>query len=114
MAVDSDQYKQAHAAVMRDLSLTGTRVTTREPLGGKGAGVVLKFRCQGNISDEYLCIRGILRNIDCDAQDGWVLYGVEFVELQNSDRLVLENMIYDRVHGSGVNRAIAGGHRNLR
>lgn len=94
VAVDSDPHKLSHAAMMKDLSLTGTRVTAKEALGGKGAEVVLKFRCQGNISDEYLSIRGILRNIDCDAQDGGVLHGVEFIELQNSDRLVLENMIY--------------------
>ena len=91
---DSDPSKQPLAAVMTDLSITGTKVTAKEALGEKGEGVVLRFRCIGNKSDEYLNVRGILRNIDFETMDGSVLHGVEFAELQNGDRLVLENMIY--------------------
>lgn len=94
VTADSTPDTQPRAAVMVDLSITGAKVAAKEALGEKGGAVVVAFRCQNNIADEYLTLRGILRQIDFDSEDGGVLHGVEFTDLKNSDRLVLENTIY--------------------
>ena len=91
---DGNTEKRYCSAVMMDLSITGTKIAAMKPLGEKGGMVALTFRSRRNISDDYLTLRGILRCINFDARDDGVLHGVEFVELQNSDRLALENMLY--------------------
>lgn len=94
VVAENDPEKRSRAAVLVDLSISGAKVTAKEALGEKSGAITLAFRCQGNVSDEYLTLRGILRHIDFDSEGGGVQHGVEFVELQNSDRLVLENTIY--------------------
>ncbi len=98
---EADPEKRPRAGVMTNLSITGTKITSKEVLGEKGAPLALAFRCQGNLSDEYLTLRGIIRQVDFDAEDGGVRHGVEFVELQNSERLILENAIY-RLRFEGI------------
>ena len=75
--------------------------TVKETLGEKGTPIVLAFRCEGHSSDEYLTLRGIIRHIsgDYDVSSGApeIYHGVEFVDLQPSERLILENTIYRKL-----------------
>lgn len=101
VAAEGDPDKRARAGVMTNLSISGARITSKEALGTKGAAVVVAFRCQSSHADEYLTLRGILRQVDFDADDGRVQHGVEFIDLSNNDRLILENTIY-RLRFEGI------------
>lgn len=94
ITADRDPEKQAHSAVISDLSTAGTKIAAREILGGKGATLTFIFRCQRDTPDDYLTLRGIVRDINLDARNHSILHGMEFIDLKNSDRLALENMIY--------------------
>jgi hypothetical protein len=93
--------KPPRAAVIVDLSISGAKVTAKETLGEKGTPIVLAFRCEGHGSDEYLTLRGVIRHIsgDFDVSSGTpeIHHGIEFVDLQASERLILENTIYRKL-----------------
>jgi c-di-GMP-binding flagellar brake protein YcgR len=101
VTLENDPDKAPSAALIVDLSVSGAKVTARKALGEKEAAIVLAFRCEGHGSDEYLTLRGIIRHIsgDLDLQSGApeIHHGVEFVELQASERLILENTIYRKL-----------------
>ncbi len=103
---EGDAEKRSQAAVIVDLSVTGARLTAKEALGKKDETIIVAFRCESNATDEYLTLKGVIRQIgpEAPAQEGAapeVGHGVQFVDLQSSERLVLENTIFRRLLEEG-------------
>lgn len=77
------------AATLIDLSMGGTSVIVKEPLGIKGEEGRIKFKVNAADVDAYLNIPIVLRSIaKLDTGDGY-RHGIEFVNVPDIERLTL-------------------------
>ncbi|MFN3579168.1 MAG: flagellar brake protein [Pseudomonas sp.] len=86
------------AAKIVDLSCGGARMVSPTPVAQKGDEVKLAFRINPSGLDVYLTISAHVRAVSRDETgDGQVATGVEFVDLNEQDRLYLTNMVYQNL-----------------
>tara|TARA_R110002051_G_scaffold17586_2_gene51376 strand:- start:239084 stop:239956 length:873 start_codon:yes stop_codon:yes gene_type:complete len=88
---------QASAKIV-DLSCGGARMMSPRPVAEKGDDVKLSFRINPSGLDVYLTINAKVRAVSCDeTANSQVATGVEFVDLNEQDRLYLTNMVYQNL-----------------
>jgi c-di-GMP-binding flagellar brake protein YcgR len=86
------------AAKIVDLSWGGARMVSPQPVADKDDDVTLSFRINPSGLDVYLTIKAKVRAVNKDeGNNGQVATGVEFVELNEQDRLYLTNMVYQNL-----------------
>ncbi len=86
------------AAKIVDLSWGGARMLSPQPVADKEDDVTLSFRINPSGLDVYLNIKGKVRAVSKDESNkGLVATGVEFVDLNEQDRLYLTNMVYQNL-----------------
>lgn len=86
------------AAKIVDLSWGGARMVSPQPVADKDDDVTLAFRINPSGLDVYLNIKGKVRAVSKDDNNkGLVATGVEFVDLNEQDRLYLTNMVYQNL-----------------
>ncbi len=86
------------AAKIVDLSCGGARMMSPKPVAEKGDDVKLSFRINPSGLDVYLTISAKVRAVSRDeTANSQVATGVEFVDLNEQDRLYLTNMVYQNL-----------------
>ena len=86
------------SAKIVDLSWGGARMLSPQPVADKGDDVTLAFRINPSGLDVYLTIKAKVRAVSRDEINaGVVATGVEFVDLNEQDRLYLTNMVYQNL-----------------
>lgn len=86
------------AAKIVDLSCGGARMMSPKPVAEKGDDVKLSFRINPSGLDVYLTINAKVRAVSRDeTANSQVATGVEFVDLNEQDRLYLTNMVYQNL-----------------
>lgn len=86
------------AAKIVDLSCGGARMMSPKPVAEKGDDVQLAFRINPSGLDVYLKINAKVRAVSRDeTANSQVATGVEFVDLNEQDRLYLTNMVYQNL-----------------
>lgn len=86
------------AARIVDLSWGGARMISPQPVADKDDEVTLAFRINPSGLDVYLNIKARIRAVSKDeSTKGQVATGVEFIELNEQDRLYLTNMVYQNL-----------------
>lgn len=86
------------SAKIVDLSWGGARMVSPQSVADKDDDVTLAFRINPSGLDVYLNIKGKVRAVSKDDNNkGLVATGVEFVDLNEQDRLYLTNMVYQNL-----------------
>lgn len=95
-------------AYINNLSKTGARMASHQPLGEKGHELILKFDLNVSGMHKQLRIPSIIRNIQLNTnftgqdQDtnskGHYVFGIQFVDMNDEYRLSLSNYIYENEH----------------
>lgn len=86
------------AARIVDLSWGGARMLSPQAVADKDEDVTLAFRINPSGLDVYLTIKAKVRAVSKDeTHKGQVATGVEFVDLNEQDRLYLTNMVYQNL-----------------
>lgn len=84
-----------------NLSATGAQLIAKKFLGDVGEQIKLAFKVNLHNMDTYLTMAGTIRRIlpgkECDGEDSQSSYGIEFCDLQFSDRVVLQSLIYQQM-----------------
>lgn len=88
-------------STIEDMSIFGARVRSKRELGKIGDGVKVSFRLPVNEEEEQLVtIPAIIRNvhietsIDNSGEEIVVHHGLEFMQVEGNDRMVLQGYIY--------------------
>lgn len=99
------------SVVLSNISVTGTQIESQIEVGKSGETIELSFQSEGHAegADMTISTRALIRNIgmrDAGTQNAAPvhLYGVQFLDLDPTHRLVLENMTY---------HAIVNGRQNI-
>lgn len=89
----SDMYEALHSGVLMDISKGGALLAVRSVIGDVGDRIGLKFRVQFDDIDQFVhvwaTIRSVRNNPDPDNGALAIHHGLEFAEVQGSDKLVL-------------------------
>ncbi|MBS4098533.1 MAG: flagellar brake protein [Sulfuricella sp.] len=90
------------SGLIANLSATGAMLDARRSLGNKGDLLRLAFRVNLHKIDAYLSINAAIRAIFADeAMDAkgapLIHHGIEFVDLQPNDSVILQSMIYQQM-----------------
>lgn len=85
------------SAAIDDMSVSGARIQSRQPLGKPGDTIELGFRIPLDGVDQMLLVPAIIRNQSIDheaAGEHSQVTGLEFVQSEGNDRNVLQYFIY--------------------
>lgn len=94
---------QKNSGMISNLSCSGALLDSTQPIAAKGETIHLSFRINLHAVDTLLQVNAVVRSQFSDeegtAPNGRKLYhhGLEFVDLQPNDTLVLQSMIYHRI-----------------
>lgn len=88
-------------AVITNLSANGAMLDARRTLAEKGESIKLAFRVNLHDIDAYLSVTAVVRALFADgAMDNGVTFvhhGLEFVNLQTNDSVILQSLIYQHM-----------------
>ena len=99
---DAGDNGERQSAVIINLSADGALVKARQPLCEKSEIIGLAFRINLHNMDAYLTTRAIVRNVftEDDANNAESLkyhHGIQFVDLQANDSVILQSLIYQQM-----------------
>lgn len=90
--------EQQFAGRIVDLSVGGARITTPTPMAAVGDELRLAFKIRPAGQEVYVKCRSLVRAVRADEEAaGHYILGVEFLELEETDRLYLTNLIYQHL-----------------
>lgn len=96
--VEGKPLRQPLACVVVDLSLSGAMIAAPRRLAETGQRFKLSVRVTANHAPVYVALPCVLRNLrETPGQDGAgtiLNHGVQFVEVEDKDQLLLENFIF--------------------
>ena len=97
----TDMYGALYAGTMLDISKGGSLMAAKTAIGGAGDEIQLKFRLQFDDIDQFVhvkaAIRSVQRNPDAESEALSFNHGLEFIEVQESDRLALAAFTYQKL-----------------
>ena len=97
---------KAIPATMIDVSLTGAMLVSEMPLGKVGDRITVLMKPVVGGSEQLLSMPATIRRIldeETFAQDpAGARYGIQFGEVQDTDRLVLHAFVYEQMHLHGT------------
>ena len=86
------------SASMQDISTAGSQLLTLAPIGQKGQTIIINSKVKVADMEQYLTITGIIRRvIEPENEGGKYEYGIEFVLLEDKDKLLLHGFVYERM-----------------
>jgi c-di-GMP-binding flagellar brake protein YcgR len=88
--------------VIVNLSADGALVKARQQLAGKSEEIVLSFRVTLHNMDAYLTAKAVVRNVFADEEKEGadalkVQHGIQFLDLQPNDSVILQSLIYQQM-----------------
>lgn len=98
--VTCTQGNESVSAIISNLSASGALLDARRNLGGKGDVLKMSFRVNLHNIDAYLTVTAAVRAVFSDEaaeSGGLVHHGLEFVDLQPNDSVILQSMIYQQM-----------------
>lgn len=97
----TDAYGALYAGTLLDLSKGGALLAAKAPVGGQGDELQLKFRLQFDDIDQFVHVKAVIRmaqrNQEADSESLAFNHGLEFLEVQESDRLALSAFTYKKL-----------------
>lgn len=86
------------SASMQDISTAGSQLFTLAPIGEKGQTITINSKVKVADIEQYLTITGIIRRVVEPENNGDKYeYGIEFVLLEDKDKLLLHGFVYERM-----------------
>lgn len=90
------------SAIISNLSANGALLDARRNLADKGTTIRVSFRVNLHNVDAYLTVNASIRavfgdNVMENENTGLIHHGLEFVDLQPNDRVILQSMIYQQM-----------------
>ena len=86
------------SASMQDISTAGSQIFTLEPIGEKGDTITINSKVNVVGLEQYLTISGIIRRVVEPTEEGGRFeYGIEFVLLEDNDKLLLHGFVYEQM-----------------
>lgn len=87
-------------ATINNLSKTGARMTSPFSLGEKGHELLVVFELSVSGMEKQLVLPGLIRNIELNSEqkvgsEGRYIVGLEFIRLNDEQRLTLSSYIYE-------------------
>jgi c-di-GMP-binding flagellar brake protein YcgR len=95
-----DDPRFSAAGTIENMSISGALAVSKTPIGKKGDRVTIKFKALVAGIESFLALPCIVRavNVDQDqASSGENHYGVEFVDAQPQDMIVLSAFVYQKL-----------------
>ncbi|MDD5330083.1 MAG: flagellar brake protein [Sulfuricella sp.] len=87
--------------LLTDLSLTGTMLDARRPLGEAGDTLAIALRVVVGDLDAYLTLNAAIRNIRTEMSEARpepvFHHGMEFLEMATNDKMILQNFVYTKM-----------------
>jgi c-di-GMP-binding flagellar brake protein YcgR len=97
----TDMYGALYAGTLVDISKGGALLAAKAALGEIGDVVQLKFRLQFDDIDQFVHVKAGIRSVRdnpaAESESFAVPHGLEFVEVQASDRLALSAYTYQKL-----------------
>lgn len=90
---------EGKSASMQDISTAGSQLLSTDSLGNIGDTITINSKITVADIEQYLTISGkIRRAVDKeDAKDGKYEYGIEFILLEDKDKLLLHGFVYEQM-----------------
>lgn len=89
---------EGKSASMEDISTAGSQLFTMEAIGDKGNTITINSKVSVAGIEQYLKISGIIRRVVEPEKEGDKFeYGIEFVLLEDNDKLVLHGFVYEQM-----------------
>jgi len=86
------------SASMQDISTAGSQIFTLDSIGEKGDTITISSKVNVVGLEQYLTISGIIRRVVEPKEDGDRFeYGIEFVLLEDNDKLLLHGFVYEQM-----------------
>ena len=102
--VNSNRDESAQtAAIMSDICANGVSLMSKQSLGNNGDILHLAFQVHLHDVEAFISVKGIIRKLIRDDEmhdsikSGYILYGIEFQDLQANDAVILRSMIYQQM-----------------
>lgn len=102
---EAEEGRQSGAGKIIDLSVGGARIYSPMKIGVKDQTVWLSFRVQLGDMEEYVKTPAVIRSIgEEDDEQGkrMNVFGLQFGELAQSQRLIIMNLVYQHLLKDGV------------
>lgn len=96
---DDDTTTSGKAATMQDISTAGAQLLSNDTLGNAGNTITIKSKVTVADIEQYLTISGIIRRtVDkADSKHEKNEYGIEFIMLEDTDKLLLHGFVYEQM-----------------
>lgn len=89
---------EGKSASMQDISTAGSQLFSSEELGNVGDTITINSKITVAEIEQYLTISGkIRRAVESTKPDGKFEYGVEFILLEDKDKLLLHGFVYEQM-----------------
>lgn len=86
------------SASMEDISTAGSQLFTMQSIGEKGDTITINSKVNVAGIEQYLTISGIIRRVVEPEKEGDKFeYGVEFVMVEDKDKLLLHGFVYEQM-----------------
>ena len=86
------------SASMEDISTAGSQLFTAESIGKKGDTITINSKVSVADIEQYLTISGVIRRVVEPVEEGVKFeYGVEFILLEDKDKLLLHGFVYEQM-----------------
>ena len=86
------------SASMEDISTAGSQLFTVESIGEKGDTITINSKVSVADIEQYLTISGVIRRVVEPEKEGDKFeYGIEFVLLEDKDKLLLHGFVYEQM-----------------
>ncbi len=102
---DGDEGRQIGAGRMVDISVGGATMYSPMRLGRKGDALWLSFKVKLGDMEEYVKTLVVIRSegMEDDEQGKPMkIFGIQFTELEQSQRLIIMNLVYQHILKEGV------------
>ena len=99
---DAGNGTEKQSGMIINLSADGALVKARQPLAAKSQEIALSFRVTLHNMEAYLTTKAVVRNVfeDEDKENAEALkfhHGIQFLELQPNDSVILQSLIYQQI-----------------
>lgn len=89
---------EGKSASMEDISTAGSQLFTMESIGEKGDTITINSKVNVASIEQYLTISGKIRRVVEPENDGDKFeYGIEFILLEDKDKLLLHGFVYEQM-----------------
>lgn len=87
-----------YSAIILNVSADGALIQAKQPLTEKNGRIRLAFRVNLHDVDAMLTVTAIVRSLFAEeGKVGVMCHGVQFLEMESNDRLILQSMIYQKM-----------------